>query len=199
MGNQQESLGSFDLGWLVGVIESEGCLTIQHRIRPDRHGHYTPLITVSNTNPQMIEKLDRLLTLGRVGHHVRWWSVEHLSRYNRRVKKPQAVVTVWGYGRVRAMLDLVGPQWQCRGEEAQVLREFIDGPTPRSGAFYDGLFEECKRLKRRTESSQTIRQAPTIGDDIVGPSVKAEGTTDGSRVDLRTEQRVSSNGLVREG
>ena len=55
IGNQQER-SSFNKGWLAGIIDGEGHITLARQPYRSKH-HYRPMITVGNTNPLIIKKI----------------------------------------------------------------------------------------------------------------------------------------------
>lgn len=58
MENQQESLvQERELGWLGGIFDGEGTITIRIRNRKGQSDLLTPVVTVSNTDRLMIDKI----------------------------------------------------------------------------------------------------------------------------------------------
>ena len=177
--NQQERLGDLDLGWLVGVLESEGCLRIQRSNRRRKKIYYGVMVTITNTNPTMIEEAHRILKQAEIGHHVKWLQLDTLQKYRVKARKPVAHVSIWGCGRVGRLLDVVGNQWRSRQEEAALLQAFVDGPLPKYGPFYDDLYLRCRAIKQYPQrpyagvEGVAYKTAASLSQDMVQTTAKS--------------------------
>ena len=160
MADQQERPSDLDLGWLIGATEGEGCFTVlRSKWRHDQI-YYSIAVIISNTHPEFIEKLARILTEARVGHHVRWRSVEQQLAHSRLVKRPLAQVTIWGVGRVKQFLGLTEGLWTSKRRQADVLTEFSALPRPYKGAAFETLYERNKALNKGILTDYTLGQPP---------------------------------------
>ncbi len=59
MGNPLEKL-SFDIGWLIGIIDGEGCFCLDQKRNPSLK--FYPRIQITNTNLLIIQKAKRILS-----------------------------------------------------------------------------------------------------------------------------------------
>lgn len=93
-----------ELGWLIGIIDGEGCLCI--RIRHGKTKHYgirprfQPQLTIANTEEEITDRCSRILTE---------LSVKHRSFFRKRnIKnaKPQYCIDVYSTG-LRTLLPLI--------------------------------------------------------------------------------------------
>lgn len=94
MDNQQErSAASFDLGWVVGIFEGEGSVSLAWA----RNGEQIlPVISIANTDPNIIEACVQILNAHQVPTYVHW---------NQKVGK----VKITGAKRVLKFIELVEP------------------------------------------------------------------------------------------
>lgn len=58
------NLSDFDLGWIIGLIEGEGCFTDYTN---PKTGHYCVQMLVASTDKDVIDRLVSLVNMGRVG------------------------------------------------------------------------------------------------------------------------------------
>jgi hypothetical protein len=62
MDNQQESLRLLNLGWLAGIIDGEGTVTLRlHRRKNNTRTMITPTVTMVNTDKTLIDKYIEIL------------------------------------------------------------------------------------------------------------------------------------------
>ena len=162
MDNQQERPSDLELGWLVGALESEGCLTIVRSKWTNGKMYYNVAVIVCNTNKRFIERCVRSLTGLGVGHHVSWYSVEQQQKYNRRVKRPMGRITIWGKRRVRDLLDNTKGLWEAKAGQANLLAEFVALPSPCTGPVCDKLGEISKALNQGILTDYTPNTAETV-------------------------------------
>lgn len=121
MDNQQERL--FDLGWLIGVIESEGSFTLCKSCRNKRGYRYTPLITMTNCDETMLDNYKRILSYLDIPFYV------YKRRYISGVVKsnrPVIGIITRGYKRVKKMLDIITPFMVSKKEQAEILLDFVN-------------------------------------------------------------------------
>lgn len=173
--NQQERL-IFDIGWLVGLIDGEGCFSLfKYQNNKHRHDYIGAWIIVVNTNKAIIDKLVGVLNSLGVNPYI-----QYTSKAAKEYHKTYWRVSIRGFLRVQKLLDKIYPLMECRREAAGVLKRFIELrlSLPKSAPYGKEeweLFEELRILNQRgiSKSPETIRQAST-DEDIVRPSVEAE-------------------------
>ena len=61
MGDQQKSLQCSDLGWLAGIIDGEGCITLGRQKRRKNHIQYEPKVDIANTDIRIINRAREVL------------------------------------------------------------------------------------------------------------------------------------------
>lgn len=170
MANQQERPGDLELGWLIGAIEAEGCLTVVRSKWRNAKMYHNVAIIVSNTNERFIERCVRALTALGVGHHVAWYSVEQQQAYNRRVKRPMGRITIWGCKRVQHLLKLTLEHWDAKLPQARLLLDFTYHHSPYCGPIFDRYGELSRKLNQGILTDYTSDML--MHEDIVGPQPK---------------------------
>lgn len=156
--NQQKRL--MDISWLAGILEGEGCFTVQTRtIVPKRKGgmrmpSYTPLIQVTNTNELIIEKTQRIMKELGIGCYV---YLQKQSGYRSCYR-----VVVLGLKKCQTFLNIMKPYIECRKPQADCLDAFIQARlqvvrgTP-FGRTETIAIEQLKKLNRPYLFSETER------------------------------------------
>jgi len=119
--NQQKRL--MEIGWLVGIIEGEGCFTIQKR-QNKKSMSYTPLIQITNINPEIILKASRIIKELQIPCYI---YLQKQGDY----KLCYRIVTL-GIMRVKKFLDVITPYIECRQEQLQTLATFVNSRLSRS-------------------------------------------------------------------
>jgi len=61
MGDQQRSLLCSDLGWLGGIIDGEGCVTLGRQKRRHNRFQYEPKVDIANTDVRIINKAREIM------------------------------------------------------------------------------------------------------------------------------------------
>lgn len=59
-------MNELDLGWIVGIIEGEGCISIFHRKTKNGYDHHATWVEVSSVDRDVIEKLRDLIDGSRM-------------------------------------------------------------------------------------------------------------------------------------
>lgn len=155
--NPQVTLTKEDLGWLGGCLDSDGCLTIARRNRKGTTAYqYSVHIVFSNSEPDYIEEVARLLKLARIGHWVVGYKNKGFSG------NTAGQIQISGIKRVNRALSVLAPYVRSKRKQAQVLLEF----TGRRMAIYpaknsygpedDEFYRRNKELNKGT--SETIRR-----------------------------------------
>lgn len=173
MDNQQERQ-IFDRGWLIGLLDGEGSFMIGKIKRVGRDDFY-PCVNISNANFSMIEKAQSVIkSLGipcNVIHKIK----KHIKQKN------YWSLNVQGLKRVKRFMDVLFPYIECRRDQADALRQYVELrlSKPAKSPFTQDEFNLINKLRKlngsqRFESSETICQAPNLGEDIVRPSMRIE-------------------------
>jgi len=63
-----DNLNDFDLGYLVGIFEGEGCIAFNYSERKDEYPreYYTVHIVIGNTNKKLLKNIQNITGLGKV-------------------------------------------------------------------------------------------------------------------------------------
>jgi len=175
MDNQQATLTDMELGWLGGVVDSDGCISMS---KSDRGNYilYGCDIVFTNTDPVFIEEVARLLNKAGVGCHVRWTKQFGYG------KKRVGEVRVGGHKRCFTALSVLQPGIRAKSEQARYMLEFltrrlaVDRPGPHEYTREDHVcWAMLKALKERG-ASETIREpVNVVTDDIVQANSESVG------------------------
>lgn len=152
--NQQERQ-FFNIGFLVGMIEGEGSISLLKTVRPTKFHAY---ISITGMNKILMEyTAETAKNLGLPFHFKRYG-------YNKVYR-----IQVYGMSRCKKWLDIIFPYLTGKKPQAEILLEFIalrekviklhPSQKPYSEKEYE-LKEKLKQLnanRTRTESPETIR------------------------------------------
>lgn len=108
----------FEIGWLIGIFDGEGCYTIAKTVR---HGDVslTPGIKFVNTNLEIIEEVARILKALGIAHYV-------YNSYRTKNQKPAKRIEILGLNRIKKFFDILFGRMRCRIDQATILKEFVD-------------------------------------------------------------------------
>lgn len=67
--NRVRELSEWEKGWVAGIIDAEGCLTIRKHRRGTKYIEYCPVLTVTNTSLKLSSKLQRTIGTGYLYNH----------------------------------------------------------------------------------------------------------------------------------
>lgn len=151
-----------DFGWLIGILEGEGCFTIQSR-KNRNSTSYTPLIQITNTNPDIILKAKRILADLKIPCYIYLQKQGHYKLCYR-------IVTL-GIMRVKKLLDTLLPYIECRTDQAGTLMAFVDSRLgkPRGAEISDlesNWIDRLHQLNRPYLFSETARSPLEIPEKI---------------------------------
>lgn len=120
--NQQKRL--MDIGWLAGIIEGEGCFSLQGWKAGKRtQRSASPLIQISNTNPLIIQKAQRIIKDEGLPCYV-------YAQLGKRVTACYRVV-IMGLKRAQKFLNFIIPYLDCRKDQAEFLQKWTDSRLSR--------------------------------------------------------------------
>ena len=185
MGNQQDMKYPFELGWLVGALESEGTIGIH---KANKSGsYYKPIVKIFNTDMVFINRVCEYCALFEIGHYIhKSSSIQREKKY-----KPVYSVTIGGYLRLLKFLNLVQPYVRSKEKHVEVILQIINSRLAapmtkgnRGREFSQKemlLIDAMKELNRRGKDIQILRDyTPNSesGDDIVRPPAKSGEATE---------------------
>jgi len=119
--NQQESL----LWWLGGIIDGEGCITINHhRLHRGTLKEtllFSPAIIISNTNKILLDKCQEILRNNNLAFYVRY----DPEKRNKKWKERGQIVIV-GIKRCVRALNILSQYLIAKKEEADLVKKFCE-------------------------------------------------------------------------
>lgn len=107
-------LSDFDLGWLIGILDGEGCFGLSR----DGSKYLIPSVKLSNTNYEIISKYCRILRKLKINWNQ--WGTQETC-----IRKPSIGVGVFSSKNVKIFLDIILPHMECRFIQANYLYEFV--------------------------------------------------------------------------
>lgn len=128
--NQQERL----LCWLGGIIDGEGCITINHqrlhRQTPKETLLFSPIIAISNTSKPLIDMCCQILSDSYIPFHIQYQPSSMVEKYkssNGRPRKDRWYIQIVGLKRVSRALNVLAPYIKNKRAETNLVKEFCDG------------------------------------------------------------------------
>lgn len=153
--NQQVRL-LFNISWLVGLFEGEGCVGICNNYSNNYRVH-TPRISITNSDPKIINACVHILKSLNLAFHI--------GKKTR--QKEQRVcwnVTIMGHKRVKRFLELVIPfMLGEKKKQAEIILEFTNSrinniSNSNKKAYIEKeleMLEELKRIKSNNLNDHT--------------------------------------------
>lgn len=140
-GNPQASLCG--LSWLGGIVDGEGCLTVDKRGGKARKQQcVAPVVVIVNTDAVLTDKVQEILGKHNIPFYVR----VHPAR---KTWKPKIEVILSGLRRVLRFLDVIQPYLVSKAHKAALLRSFCESRLAVSGSEYSETDKEiCRTIWR---------------------------------------------------
>ena len=161
MDNTQATPTDFDLGYLCGMIDGEGCIAIQ------KNGNsYGVNLKVTNTDESNIEAVQTILLKLGVNPLIR-------DRINTGNPKWKGWMEVYLTKKslIKKVLETILPHLKGKKARATIMLRFINNEIAREEAYW-----KMKDLNRKGQSPETIRETPdSLDEDIVHPITKVDG------------------------
>lgn len=111
--NQQASL--CELSWLGGIVDGEGCITVDKKAQEC----VAPMITIVNTELVLMEKVASVL----MKHGIAFYRRDHPAKGNWKAKIEFVIA---GFKRVRRFLEVVRPYLVSKAKKADLLQAFCN-------------------------------------------------------------------------
>lgn len=171
MDNKQATPSETDLAYFAGIIDGEGWIGLLKKLRKNRWITYHPCIRVTNTDPNIIEKIQSVWeNLGVRGH-----LYEHTQGPSIVNGKPVMYIQIQKHSLIKITLEALIPFLVGKKARAIMLLRFIDGTVDREEA-HQAIKKANQKGIHEGESSETTREAPVFMDeDIVHPAEKSGG------------------------
>jgi hypothetical protein len=154
MDNQQVTISAFDLGWLIGIIDGEGSFWIGKSPVA-----MTPVVEIVNTNFTIINKLQHLFKMLDIGCHV---YIPSRNSGQKEYKK----LEIKGMKRLKKFFDILMPYFECRFEQANLLRDFVELRLSKTckdqyGSDENSIYCMLRAVNKcGVGTSETAREAP---------------------------------------
>ena len=122
MDNQQGKM-HFNIGWLVGMIEGEGCITLAAGARTNsKYGHkISPYLSITSTDKRLIDKAIEIIDFFHLPVHL-----DKREYHNGKKWKDRYTLQVFGQKRVKEWLILIKPYLVGKQEQAEIVLSFIE-------------------------------------------------------------------------
>jgi hypothetical protein len=119
-GNQQPNVSDIQIGWLCGLIDGEGTLTLRwSAVRGKRY--LAPFLQIANGDIATLDKCVEILSAIGVGHNVRWID----PAASRLTKRTYWTILVVGMKRLERLLPLIMPYLVTKQRQGHLVWEFI--------------------------------------------------------------------------
>jgi len=153
------TLTTEDLAWLGGVIDGEGCISLTKRVRGKGRVNYKPIVVISNSDPDFVEEICRVLDMAKIGHWVTWMN----SAGKKLSKRNVCNIMVSGFLRCQNALEILTPHIRAKKDQAELMSKYIEyrlSVTNNTGNSYsekdDEIYAEMRNLKQK-RAPETIR------------------------------------------
>jgi len=138
-------------GWLAGIIDGEGTITIEKKQRKDSGNiNYMPLIIINNTNLEFLKKIKEICRCGTVVQHSPSYVKKH-PNWN-----PTYRLEIKGSFNVKTLLKQVYPYLIIKRKHAEIVMRVCEENIrayslnqPANTEYLEKLFQELKSLTRR--------------------------------------------------
>lgn len=146
-------MNDFQRGFVVGLIDGEGTITLtaqlfkQRRAKHEKVYKYpaltiTPKIIISNTNKDLIERVNTILGGGRI------------QMQKRRGRKPRYDVIIYRIEGVLSILKEVEPYLIVKKKQAEIVKRYCELRLGRMG----GKVEQHKSVPYREEEFEMLKE-----------------------------------------
>lgn len=175
MDYQQERL-HFKIGYILGLIDGEGCYQLGH----DGRGHYYPQLIITNTDQLIIETAYKYLKELNIPCWI--WSPKKYGKEKRQGMR----LYIKGIRRMKRFLDLFFKYPHAKKERAFLIKQYCERrlAIPLKELYLNGKHDNSIEIEIRRKltdlnkknkgaiSSETIRLT-SHDEDIVRPQAKA--------------------------
>lgn len=161
MDNQQES--SKDLGWLCGIIDGEGTVTLRFHRRKNRTPFIQPVITIVNTNKQIIDNIIRILK----EYKIPFW----VSEYKRTSAwKTRWMIEISGIKRILKFIPIIDNGLVGKKENLELMKTWCESRYDELGKrtyYTDWDIEIVKQIKLLNSHQDQVEKSFEILRDYM--------------------------------
>ena len=118
MDNQQAT--EAELGWLAGIIDGEGTITIQRRMRHKKYPEYEARICIVNTNTDIIYKCDELF------HKMNITPYHQIPNDGAHNKLPLYEIRITRLAYIKILLDSIVIYLVGKKSQAQLVLQYVN-------------------------------------------------------------------------
>lgn len=126
--NQQQTVTDGEIGWLAGIIDGEGSITMLINRRADRTQvlRITPRITITNTDQAIIDKVISILTNLGIAKYVQITKPNNVGLV-KTSSKDITYISVDGFRRLTRFIPVIQPYLVGdKKKRSEVMFEFIN-------------------------------------------------------------------------
>lgn len=130
-------IGERDLGWIAGIVDGEGCLSMGRHLRESRELRYNfhPIVYVKNTQMVMLTHLTGLTGIGIIDPHKSEKGKNWKPTWIWRLRQDEA----------RGFLPVIMPYLIVKQRQAELLLEYLRMTRGRAGTRQ--IFSEAEERK----------------------------------------------------
>lgn len=154
--NQQESslLKERQLGWLGGIIDGEGTITIRVKERKGQSTFLTPVISMVNTDKLLMDTFTDILKEYNIPHWVSYY--EPTKNW-----KPRWQVQIGGLRRCQKALPIIKDYLVAKKELAEIVLDWCNSRINKAGKreYYSEKDLEIVRLVKSKHGHQLVMKS----------------------------------------
>lgn len=138
--DNQQAMSQFELGWLSGIIDGEGCFGLHH-LRTKGYEYLRPSLSLANTDARIITRIVEDFEKLGIPYYICKQKARHAGQKNAQM------IQVPGIKRVKRLLDALYPYLGVKKQQAAVLQEYVALRLSKPQSSPYGEDEEKLRLK----------------------------------------------------
>jgi len=146
MDNQQESSRLIALGWLAGIIDGEGCISLRKNNRKNQTFLIRPSITIVNTDNRIINKICEILD----DYNLPYWKTQYEATKH---WKSRYVIEVSGIKRCLKILPIIYPHLIGKQLQAKLIWDWCKSRLTVPRKYYSdadlGIVKQVSRLNKK--------------------------------------------------
>mgnify|MGYP001605611434 CR=1 FL=1 len=125
MDNQQAKPSDYEMGWLAGFIDGEGCFSFSHWKKRKGGNEYAVRFMLGNTHVPSLDRTTNILDRLGLAYHVRWFDRKS-PRVDGSPRKRLWYISIVGYKRMYRWLVIITPLLYTKRRQAEMLLDFVN-------------------------------------------------------------------------